>query len=289
MPTAAKKPKRAFRPTRRTADRHDLYERAVQAPEADVRLLTDLYRRLCGEKLRVLREDFCGTAALAATFVAGDRDRRAIGVDYHAPTVRYAERVRLARLAPEERARVTLHCADVRAVNETADCLAALNFSWQIFDTREALHAYFRHAARCVKPGGLLVADIWGGSETQLERFTRRRLTGFDYVWETKSFDPITQKADQRIHFEFKDGGVWKNAFRYQWRIWSIPDLREAMLAAGLEDVVVLWEGTDRHGGGDGVFRIVERGEACQSFVAYLAARRPAKRRGAKATPIPTR
>ena len=276
MPTAATSASRAFRPTRKTADRHELYERAVQAPIQDAKLLERVFRRLAGRKLRVLREDFCGTAALAGSFVELDPTHRAIGVDYDAPTVRYAEKVRLARLSPDARARVKLHRADVRDVNDQADCVAALNFSWQIFDTRASMHAYFRHAASCVTPGGLVIADIWGGSETMLERFERRRLTGFDYIWETKSFDPVTQKADQRIHFEFKDGTTWRNAFRYCWRLWNIPDLREAFEAAGLTDIAVLWEGTSKSGGGDGVFRIVDKGEACQSFIAYLVGRRPA-------------
>ncbi len=276
MPTAATSASRAFRPTRKSADRHELYERAVQAPILDAKFLQRVFKKLAGRKLRVLREDFCGTAALAGSFVELDPAHRAIGVDYHEPTLRYAETVRLAGLPPDARARVKLHRADVRDVKDKADCIAALNFSWQIFDTRAALHDYFRHAASCVEPGGLVVADIWGGSETLLERFERRRMNGFDYIWETKSFDPVTQKADQRIHFEFRDGTMWRNAFRYSWRLWNIPDLREAFEAAGLEDVVVLWEGTNKRGGGDGAFRIVEKGEACQSFIAYLIGRRPA-------------
>ena len=36
-----------------------------------------------------------------------------------------------------------------------------------------------------------------------------------------------------------------KNAFVYDWRLWTPPDLREAFEAAGFEDVHFLWEATD--------------------------------------------
>ncbi|HYC76088.1 MAG TPA: class I SAM-dependent methyltransferase, partial [Planctomycetota bacterium] len=93
-------------------------------------------------------------------------------------------------------------------------------------------------------------------------------------------FDPVTHDLDARIHFEFKDGTALRDAFVYRWRLWTLPDLREALEAVGFEDVHVLWEGTDpRTGSGNGAWRRVERGEACRSFVAYVVARKPAARR----------
>ena len=47
------------------ADRHRLYERAVQCPEAEVDFIDRNYRLLRGRSARTLREDFCGTAAVS--------------------------------------------------------------------------------------------------------------------------------------------------------------------------------------------------------------------------------
>ncbi len=47
-------------------DRHILYERSVQCPEADIRFFDRMYKERNGAPPRVLREDFCGTAANSA-------------------------------------------------------------------------------------------------------------------------------------------------------------------------------------------------------------------------------
>ena len=53
-------------------------------------------------------------------------------------------------------------------------------------------------------------------------------------------------------------------------------DLREVMEETGFEDVHVLWEGTDRETEeGNGVFRRVKKGEACEAWIAYVVGQRP--------------
>ncbi|HET6277748.1 MAG TPA: class I SAM-dependent methyltransferase, partial [Candidatus Polarisedimenticolia bacterium] len=64
----------------RTADRHLLYQESVQDPKGDALYLTRYYRKLTGRELRLLREDFCGTAILSAEFVRLHESNRAIGV-----------------------------------------------------------------------------------------------------------------------------------------------------------------------------------------------------------------
>jgi len=77
-----------------------------------------------------------------------------------------------------------------------------------------------------------------------------------------------------RIHFRFPDGTELKNAFTYDWRLWTVPELREALANAGFRKVTVWWEGSDEEGGGDGNFRPVQHGEACAGWIAYLVAER---------------
>jgi SAM-dependent methyltransferase len=257
------------------ADKYELYEKAVQAPEEEARRLAQMFKKATGRPLRRLREDFCGTAALATAFVRLAKENVAVGVDLASEPLAWARR-RIDSLPAAVRARIRLVRGDVRSFRgPEADLVAALNFSWQAFTTRSVLHAYFRHAARRVVPGGLVVADVWGGSETQHTGSERRRLPGFTYVWERRSFDPITFRTEARIHFELRGGRTLKDAFAYRWRVWPLPDVVEAFEAAGLVDVAVLWEGTDRRtGGGNGVFRRVKKGEPCRSFIAYVVGRR---------------
>ncbi|GAB4140165.1 MAG: hypothetical protein Fur0037_06620 [Planctomycetota bacterium] len=263
--------------TARTADRHDLYQRAVQGPEADCAFFASYFRKYSGRELRLLREDFCGTAFLSCHWIRRHRENRALGVDLCGDTLAWGREHNVETLlAPDQRKRLSLVRADVRDVSRPrADFIAALNFSYSVFQRREDLAAYVRNCHKSLLPGGLLFLDAWGGPLVQQEHTDRHRNKGFDYLWEQKSFDPIHNRIVCAIHFEFRDGSRMRDAFVYDWRLWSLPELIEVFEEAGFEDVHVLWEGTDRRTNrGNGVFRRREVGEADDTWIAYVVGRR---------------
>ena len=157
------------------------------------------------------------------------------------------------------------------------DLTCAFNFSYSVFKQRSQMQAYADNAFRSLKPGGLLVIDAWGGSEVQKPHLESRRLKdGVTYLWDQVAFDPITHDIECRIHFEFRDGRApLRNAFTYEWRLWTLPELREVMQQAGFEDVHVLWEGTTSTNRGNGVFRRREHGDADEAWVCYIVGRVP--------------
>jgi SAM-dependent methyltransferase len=269
-------PRAAKRLTARTADKHVLYQRSVQSPESDARFFTRYFRRLSGRPLRVLREDFCGTALLCCEFARLHRENIAIGVDLDGATLAWGQVHNLARLPPSIRGRVHLARANVLELRKPeVDAIAALNFSYSVFKTRRELGDYMSVAHASLSRGGVLFLDAWGGGETQFVMQERRRLPGFTYVWEQAAFDPVTHAILCKIHFEFRDGTRMRNAFTYDWRLWTLPEIRELMEEAGFKDVHVLWEGTDRKTGkGNGVFRRVTRGGPEKAWIAYVVARK---------------
>ena len=91
-------------------------------------------------------------------------------------------------------------------------------------------------------------------------------MESFDYFWELRSFYPVTRSADFYIHFRLKNGKAIRNAFRYQWRMWTIPEVREMMEEAGFGYTEVLWEGD-----ADNYFR-TDKGDSDQTWLAYIAA-----------------
>jgi SAM-dependent methyltransferase len=255
-------------------DRHHLYELSVQCPPADAQFFDRIYHAHAGRLPLSLREDFCGTAALAAEWVRRRDGATALGVDLHHPTLEWGKRRNLAPLG-EKASRVRLIEADVRSVTRPqVDLLVALNFSYFVFHTRRELLEYFRVARKSVKKDGLFVCDIFGGWESQALVTETRRKPGFTYVWQQASFDPITHRTRFYIHFRFREGGEMKRAFTYDWRLWTVPEVREILHEAGFGSVEVYWEGTDRKTRkGNGVFRRTERTEACPGWIAYLVAR----------------
>jgi len=267
--------------TARTADRHELYQLSVQAPERDARFLSRYVQKTTGKPLRRFREDFCGTALLACWFVKLHRDNHAVGVDLHWPTLAWGRIHNVARLLDrDQQQRLRLLRADVcRVRTPRVQAIAALNFSYSVLPTRQALRRYFDACWHALEPGGLLFVDAWGGPDVQAHKTDRTRHRGFDYLWEQRAFDPITHRIECAIHFEFRDGTRLMDAFVYDWRLWTMPELRELMADAGFTDVHVLWEGTDRatHTG-NGVFRRKEVGDADPAWIVYVVGRRPARR-----------
>lgn len=258
----------------RLADPYELYERAVQEPEHEVRFFDRVFRKAYGHSPLVLREDFCGTAAVCCEWAKSKRSRRAMGVDIDSKPLDWGQKHNLVKLKSEAQQRVTLLQQDVRKVfGPKADIVAAQNFSFFIFKTRTELRHYFRIARRNLGKQGMLMLDVMGGPEVITENHEDvRRIDGqFNYIWEQNRFDPITHDSRFYIHFRFKDGSVLKRAFCYEWRLWSIPEIRELLDEAGFARSDVYWEGTDSETDeGDGVYRARRHAPSDPAWVAYV-------------------
>jgi SAM-dependent methyltransferase len=258
------------------ADRHLLYQAAVQQPASDVQLFHRLYKARYQRAPLLLREDFCGTGLVSAAWVSSHRQRRAYGIDLDAEVLTWGALRTLQPLPDPVRSRVQLIQGDVlEVVTPKAHVIAAGNFSFCVFQTRALLLRYFRKVRKQLAHEGVFVLDVLGGSDTQIENReeVRRIRGGFRYVWEQQRFDPIQCRAEFAIHFRFKDGSELQNAFRYDWRMWSLPEVREALLEAGFGSVDVYWEGTDRRtGAGNGVFRRARSAPAERCWIACVVA-----------------
>jgi SAM-dependent methyltransferase len=260
--------------TAATADPWRLYERSVQEPSADCDLVEQAWRDRRGRLPRRLREDFCGTALMAIDWVRRARGNTAVAVDISPDVLARAEERIRRRLRPAQRRRIELVRGDVRKVRTApVDTIVAGNFSYFLFKTRAALRGYFRACRRALVRDGLLLLDAYGGSDAHREIKEQRECGGFTYVWDQHDYNPVTAHVTNHIHFRFPDGTKLARAFTYDWRLWSLPELQELLLEAGFRDVTVYWEGSDeKTGEGNGIFTVTTRGEACEGWIAYLAA-----------------
>ena len=255
------------------ADRHELYEASVQSVSHEVEFLAGAFKELVGRPALSLREDFCGTAAAACEWVRSGRRRTAVAVDFDPEVLAWGRDHHVAALKPRQRERVRLIEGDVRSADTgPSDITVAFNFSWWTFKTREALLGYFRRVHAALADDGLFVLDIYGGSDAYAEQEEETDYGLFTYVWDQHAFDPVSARYVCYIHFRFPDGSELPRAFRYDWRLWSLPELRELLAEAGFERSVVYWQGEDEDGEPSGDFSIVERGEADPAWIAYVAA-----------------
>ncbi|MGK7297032.1 MAG: class I SAM-dependent methyltransferase [Candidatus Wenzhouxiangella sp. M2_3B_020] len=257
------------------ADRHVLYEASVQDPESELVFVSETFEELTGRELRSIREDFCGTANTACTWVASGRDRTAVGVDLDADTLEWGREHHVAALGKRARGRIELIHGDVLETRtDPVDAVLAMNFSYYLFTTRETLREYFRAARASLVDDGVLFLDAFGGYEAHQELEESTEYDDHTYTWDQAEFNPIDQHMTCRIHFEFPDGSELRDAFVYHWRLWTLPEVRELLLEAGFSSATVYWEGTDEETGeGDGIYTPSEQGDADAGWIAYIVAR----------------
>lgn len=274
----AKKNNRVIRDPAKTkaarADRHLLYERAVQCVEAEIDFVDDTFKSLRGRKPTTLREDFCGTANTSCEWVRRRTDNRAWGIDLDPDVLAWGNTHRLAPLKPHQRERIEIIQDDVlTAKTPRVEAVLAMNFSYWIFHTREQMKAYFSRVRSCLTSDGVFFLDAYGGAESMSEMEEETDHGDFTYVWDQARYNPITGEFDCHIHFKFPDGSKMKHAFSYHWRLWTLPELRELLKEAGFKRVLVHWEGTDPDTDeGNGVFTATEIGEADSAFICYITA-----------------
>ena len=231
-------------------DRHLLYEICAQSPAPIAALL----RAIRGRGARVLAEDFCGSAAVARAWAEQPRSR-AIATDIDPDLIR-----RLA--ARPDALRVRGVVADLRrgAPRDHADVIYVGNYSIGEFHDRRELMRYLRRARTRLASRGVFICDLYGG-DSAFELGSVHRIHALPdgrrvrYTWQQRASDPLTGLVENAMHFRIDRGGriehEIKDAFVYRWRLWSIPELRDAMGDAGFADVRVYpthADAKDQHG-----------------------------------------
>lgn len=252
-------------------DKYEYYLAAVQSPDTDVEFIRGVYRELRKRDPVSLREDFCGTFMISCEWVKLNSKFLSYGVDLDSEPINYGLANYLTKLSPHQQSRISIKEANVLDKNlPRVDIIAAMNFSHYIFKTRQGLKAYYQNCFDTLNRDGILLVDCFGGTRCQEANEEVTDRGKFKYYWDQESFDPVTHEASFKIHFKPKGGKKIKNVFSYDWRMWTIPELREIMEEVGFKKTWVYWEGTTRKGEGDGNFKRSEVGEECEAWIAYV-------------------
>jgi len=269
------------------ADRHDIYQQSVQAPDIEIAFIKKQFKKISKRAPLLIREDFCGTAYLATEWCKKTKDGQAIGVDLCDETLQWGQQNNINKAGAKVAKRIELINDNVLTVKtKKVDLICAFNFSYCIFETRQLMRDYFSSARRGLKSEGLLFLDLLGGTAT-LDVVDEKRdiddgKEGFTYIWDQLSFNPIDHHMDCAIHFAFPDGSLMENAFTYQWRLWSIPEIRELLLEAGFKKVHFFWEkfmedkddSDNEYLIGTGEYRAVSKVDQQESWLVYIVAQK---------------
>ena len=191
---------------------------------------------------------------------------RAVGVDMDAEVI---ERARAENAAAGMGEEIRLICGDVMedtgdaggntedakpssvargSQDDGCDVVFVGNFSIGYIHERPVLERYLRASRERLGlgnagfGGGVFVCDTYTGSGAFKEGSVTRTHPGrghevVRYTWEQREADVLTAMVTNVLHFQVEvDGEVtarFPDAFVYRWRLWTIPELREAMMASG--------------------------------------------------------
>ncbi len=253
------------------ADRHKLYEDTVQCVDSEIDFVDATYTQLTGRQAKSVREDFCGTFAASCEWVSRREDNTAVGVDIDKSVQDWGSGHNLAKLDKEQQRRVSLVTDDVMtAKTDPVDIVLAMNFSYWYFKKREQLREYYKCAHAALVDGGIFFLDCFGGYESFEEMEEEREEDGYTYIWDQHKYNPITGDILCHIHFKFPDGSKMKKAFSYDWRLWTLPEIREILEEAGFSRVTVYWDMSDDDDDND--YKASLMGEADAGWLAYIAA-----------------
>lgn len=260
-------------------DKHDLYERCVQSPAQLVPMLRAMHAVAPASSRCVLAEDFAGTAALSYLWADASPDNHALATDLDEPTL----------MRRPDHPRVTRVVADVRdpslaSSTPACDICFVGNFSIGYLHTRAELLAYLTAVRARLNPNGVFLCDTYGGeSAFTLGEVHRdhpfpggRRVR---YTWEQRDANPLTGMVTDVLHFEIDRAGMVEHelpdAFVYRWRLWSLPELLDAMHEAGFDSTQVYDkdpDATDEEGNAY-MLPVTGDGDLDDNFVVYVAGR----------------
>ena len=225
-------------PMNDTLTRFDLYEICVVSPEQLVPLLKAVH----GGSPKHLAEDFAGTACLCDRWVHDTPGGSSTGVDLDAEALHYHPTVPGVT-------KIACNVLDETVVDSSgpkADIVHAGNFSIGYMHTRAELVRYMSLARQRLAPGGVFLCDTYGGESTFVTGTVHRdhwipdgpqKGKRVRYTWEQREANPLTGMVTDVLHFRVERSGVIEeeffDAFTYVWRLWSVPELRDAMLEAG--------------------------------------------------------
>jgi hypothetical protein len=215
-------------------DRFHLYELCVQSPRHVVSFLHAAH----GNQPLILREDFCGTAAISRRWVDEGRRRsepfRAIAIDLDQPTLDFARFAAHTFASDIQFLKGDCTAAAAPAHTAGADVIFVGNFSIGYIHTRAELLSYLRDSRDRLSRGnggfggGIFACDLYGGSGAFKLGGLHRRYTGpkgeqVHYNWVHEEADPIRGIVQNSISFRViaSDDTVTElpREFVYRWRL----------------------------------------------------------------------
>lgn len=236
------------------AQKYALYCEFVQEPSRDIQFLNRIFKKIRKGKIpHKVKEDFCGSFYFSSEWVKSHKKRKAVAVDIDWEPLRQGYHSYYNEMSSDQKNRLTIIQGDVcHKFGDSVDINFASNFSYNCIKERTQLKKYFKSVFENLNSRGIFVMDHFGGADTLMPYLDRipSKLLGekWYYEWELKKYNPNTAEALYYIHFSrSKSKREFPRVFTYDWRMWSLQELKDILLEVGFKDVAFYWEDDRDH------------------------------------------
>ena len=252
-------------------DKYFYYKKSVQSPLEDIRFFKKTFKSFFKKPAHVFREDFCGTFYLAYHWIKDHPKNKAIAIDADKEPIEYGNRHHFSLLNNSQQSRLKILNKNVLEKNlPEAEIITVSNFSYFALKERALMLKYFKNVHKALPKKGLFIIDVLGGPDCEELSEEEVQHKDFSYYWDQERFDPISRTGRFYIHFKRRGEKKRKKEFCYDWRLWSLPELKDILTEAGFSKIHVYWEGSNKKGEGNGIFKQAKQGEICDTWIAYL-------------------
>ncbi|MCZ0933152.1 MAG: class I SAM-dependent methyltransferase [Oligoflexia bacterium] len=252
-------------------DKYFYYKKSVQSPIEDIKFFKKTFKHFFKKPAHIFREDFCGTFYVAYHWIKDHSKNKAIAIDADKEPIEYGNKHHLSKLKDSQKNRLKVLNKNVLDKNlPKAEIITVSNFSYFALKERSSMLKYFKNVRKALSKKGLFIIDVLGGPECEELSEEEAQHGGFSYYWDQDRFDPISRTGQFYIHFKRKGEKKREKEFSYSWRLWSLPELKDILTEAGFSKVHVYWEGSNKQGEGNGIFKQTKKGDICDTWIAYL-------------------
>jgi SAM-dependent methyltransferase len=215
-------------------EKHSLYQKSVQNPKREVEFYRKVYRLIFKSLPVYFREDFCGTALLSCEWVKNNVCNQALGIDIDKDTLEWGHENNINNLSSGSD-RIKLINQNVLQPfdpKQKFDIICSMNYSHFLLNKRSELVKYFSNVRRNINRG-LFIIDFYGGLHTYSEH--RHNNQSDFYEFHNEQMNILDNVSNSHLRYKTKEGKL-ETLFTYNFRVYSIIELREALEDSGFDN-----------------------------------------------------
>ena len=219
----------------KTPSKHELYQKSVQNVKKESEFFRKVYRMIFNKVPTSFREDFCGTGLLSCEWVKSNVLNSAVGIDIDQETLDWGIQNNINNLTSgSDRIKLLNHnVLDEFDATQKFHIINSLNYSHFLLPQRKQIIKYFSNVVKNLDSKGVFIIDFYGGSHIYTDHKYQHSDTSDFYEFSGKQMNIINNTSACCLNYKIKKN-KYKPLFSFNFRIYSIIELREAMEEVGL-------------------------------------------------------